>query len=349
MKKYLIFLTSIFIITNLSGQNSFNPALTEKYATENKFNGSILVHEGDSIIYHKNFGLANQEFKVPIVDTTKFKIASITKLFTSILIFQLYEQNKIDLNESISTYLSNYSGEAANKVSVLQLLTSTSGIESMEKDGDIVYEKKYNTDEIFKIYCNGNMESEPGKKFNYNNADYVILGKILEEIYGQTFEQVLNEKILFPLEMNSSGLLEYKIINGLASSYWWNDSLKIVEKDIPYYPENYYASGGMYSTIFDLMNFSKALYNFELISKSTLDKLLKPNLDSYACGLWVFDIPNDDKSKLTIAMRPGNIWGTESGLTRIINKKISIIILSNMMGTTDRIELEKKIINSLTL
>jgi CubicO group peptidase (beta-lactamase class C family) len=349
MKKCIVFLTSIFILANLSGQNGFNPSLTEKYVAENKFNGSILVHKGDSIIYHENFGLANQEFNVPIIDTTKFKIASITKLFTSVLIFQLYEQGKVDLNESISTYLSNYSGEAANKVSVLQLLTSTSGIESMEKDGDIVYEKRYSTDEILKTYCNGKLVNEPGKKFNYNNADYVILGKILEEIYSQKFEQIVNEKILFPLDMNSTGLLNYELVNGLASSYWWNDSLKIAERDIPYYPENYYTSGGMYSTIFDLMKFSKALYRYELISRSTLDILLKPNLDSYACGLWVFDIPRDSKGKLTIAMRPGNIWGTESGLTRIVNKNTSIIILSNMMGTTDRIELEKKIINSLTL
>jgi D-alanyl-D-alanine carboxypeptidase len=245
--------------------------------------------------------------------------------------------------------LPNYTGEAANKVTVFELLTATSGLENMEKNGDVVYEKRYTTDDILNLYCNGKLENDPGKVFNYNNADFVILGKIVESIYGLNFEQALTENIFYPSNMYNTGLLNYKVIIGLAQSYWWNDSLKIAERDIPYYPENYYTSGSMYSTIQDLKNFSNALYNYELISKSTLNILLKPNLDAYACGLWVFDITSANNNKLTIALRPGNIWGTESALTRIINKDISIIILSNMMGTADRMEIEKKIIESLNL
>lgn len=349
MKKSTFLLTTLLLITNLHGQSDFNNDLLEDYVDKHGFNGSILVHTGDIIIYHENFGLANREFNIPITDSTIFKIASVTKIFTSVLILQLYENDEIDLNEHISTYLPNYSGEAADKVTILQLLTATSGIESMEKEGDAVYEKKYDTDEILEIYCNGKLENIPGKKFNYNNADYVILGKIIEKIYGQTFGQVLNEKLLFPLDMEKTGLLEYEIINRLASSYWWNDSIKRVERDIPYYPENYFTSGAMYSSITDLMKFSNALFGYKILSKNTMDIFLKPNQEAYACGLWVFEINSKNNTKLRIALRPGNIWGTKSGITRILNKNISIIIMSNMMGTSSRWDMEKLIIDSLNL
>lgn len=349
MKKCTILLTAIFIITIIHGQTDFNSSLIENYVNNHDFNGSILVHTNNTIIYHKNFGLANREFNVSITDNTIFKIASVTKLFTSVLILQLYEQGEIDLNETISTYLPDYDGEAAKKVSIHQLLTATSGLESMEKDGDIVYEKRYNTNEILNIYCSGMLENEPGMKFNYNNADFVILGKIIEEKYGQTLKQVLSEKILSPLDMKKSGLLDYEVVNELAQSYWWNDSIKRVERDIPYYPENYFASGAMYSNVTDLMKFSNALFGYKILSKNTMDIFLKPNQEAYACGLWVFEINSENKTKLKIALRPGDIWGTESGITRILNKNISIIIVSNMMGTSDRWDMEKLIIDTLYL
>ena len=102
---------------------------------------------------------------------------------------QLKDQEKIDLDQPIRTYLPGYQGEGADKVKIFNLLTATSGIESNEKDvvhdDDItaMYAKPYTTDQLLNLFCSGKLEHPPGKVWNYNNADYVILGKIIEAIY----------------------------------------------------------------------------------------------------------------------------------------------------------------------
>ncbi len=327
--------TLLILCTALNGQSHPLAKTIKDYATENNFNGTVLISENDSIIFSDNFGYANREFNIPIDSTTKFKIASITKLFTSVLILQLHEKGKIDINKSINTYLPDYKGEADDKVTIYHLLTETSGLEDMEKNGDIVYEKRFTTDDILSDYCSGKLVNEPGTKFFYNNADYVILGKIIEKIYNTSFSNALKTNILEPLTMNNTGILNYSVVEGLADCYWYNNNTKNIERDIPYYPENYFSSGAMYSTAHDLMNFSNALFSGKLIKKSTLSILLKPKLEKHACGLWVFDYWINDSLQYKTALRTGNIWGAEAVLIRVIEKDINVIILSNMMGTAD--------------
>src|ERR1041384_6470264 len=75
------------------------------YAREHNFNGAILIQHNHKKIYQQSFGLADRSFDIPINDDTKFRIASITKMFTAVLILQLYEQGKLDLHAPIKSYL----------------------------------------------------------------------------------------------------------------------------------------------------------------------------------------------------------------------------------------------------
>jgi D-alanyl-D-alanine carboxypeptidase len=239
--------------------------------------------------------MANFQFGVPNTNATEYKIASITKLFTSVLIMQLDDEGKIDLNKSIKTYLPNYKGEGTDKVTVINLLRATSGIESNEKDvnnDDVpaMYAKPYTTDELLNIFCSGKLEHEPGKVWNYNNADCVILGKIIESIYEQSYDAVLRKKILDPLRMNHTGMSSMvKVIDKLADVYLLNDATKAIENNPPMYIENYYAAGGLYSNASDLLIFANALYNNHLLQPRSLDSILEPYLSHYGFGIWVYD------------------------------------------------------------
>jgi CubicO group peptidase (beta-lactamase class C family) len=329
MKNILLCLSLNFIV--LIGQSQELENIITKYAINNQFNGSILVHKNDSIIYSNSFGYSNREFEILNQDSTRFKIASVSKLFTAVIIMQLYENNKLQLSDYISKYLPNYKGEGANKVTIQQLLNATSGIDDFEKDGDIVYEKHFSTDYLLEHYCSGKLIHKPGKVFNYNNADFVILGKIIEEITRQSFSQVLNEQILQPLGLKNTGMLNYEVVEGLADSYMYNDSTGIIERDTPYFPENYFSAGGMYSTVYDLMEFSNAIFTGTLLLQETLDILLTPEQESYASGLWVFNFWITDDNQPKVAFRPGNIWGTVAVFIRFLDSDLSIIVLSNMM------------------
>ncbi|OJJ16842.1 hypothetical protein BKI52_33610 [marine bacterium AO1-C] len=322
------------------GQLSELKSSIQNYVEKHNFNGTIMIQQKGKTIYQKSYGLANREFKVPNRIDTKYRIASITKLFTAVLIYQLVEKQRIDLDKTIHHYLPNYRGEGAKKVTIHQLLTSTSGIADLEKDGDTVYEKRLNSDQVLQKYASGKLEADPGTKFNYNNADYIILGKILENIYAQPFAELLKQRILVPLKMSQSGVFNYGVVDNLATCYWWNEKTKQLERDVPYFVENYQASGAMYSTANDLLAFATALYQEKkLIGSKMLKKLLEAkndvkDKDNYASGLWSYGYRVNKNLVHHGAARPGNIWGTETMLLRLLEKQTTIVVLSNSMGTS---------------
>lgn len=231
------------------------------YVQKHNFSGSILIQKNDRTTYARSFGFANLKFNAPNSNQTKYKIASITKLFTAVLILQLEEQGKIDLNSTIKTYLPGYAGEGSDKVTVNQLLRHTSGIENIDKvktakdaieNGLPVYQTPYTSDDLMRKFCSGSLVNIPGTVFDYNNADYIILGKIIERIYGDTYEGVLTKRILQPLKLMNTGMLHQRdIVPGLADTYFFRDDLKRLANDLPVYPENWYAAGAMYSTTND--------------------------------------------------------------------------------------------------
>jgi D-alanyl-D-alanine carboxypeptidase len=323
----------------------------EAYAKEHRFNGTILVQKDGKVSYARSFGLANIPFQVPNTPRTKYKIASITKLFTSVLILQLHEQGKIDLNETIGTYLPDYAGEGAGKVTIHQLLNHTSGlpnfdtVKNMEtalKSGIPVYQTPYTSDQLLAKFCSGKLVNPPGKVFDYNNADYIVLGKIIERLYGKTYEQVLRDRVLRPLKMESTGMLRQgDIIEGLADTYFFRDDLKRLAGDLPVYPENWYTAGGMYSTVEDVLTFSNAVFEARLLKKETLDLLTKPGLDDYGYGVWAYDTKINGR-KHRVVKRPGQIMGAQGQLYHFLDQDVTVIILSNT-GTTDLDELVAEI------
>ena len=122
----------IALTYNSIGQASAVDAFIDSFTKTNNFNGTILIEQNSKTILHKSFGYANLAFKVPNTINTKYKIASITKAFTSVLVLRLVEAGKIDLNKTITTYLPGYKGPAGSRVTIKQLLNMTSGLKNMD-------------------------------------------------------------------------------------------------------------------------------------------------------------------------------------------------------------------------
>jgi CubicO group peptidase (beta-lactamase class C family) len=327
------------------------PRALSAYAKKTHFNGTILVQQKGKTIYNRSFGMANVQFAVPNSNATKYRIASITKLFTSVLIMQLQEEKKLDLNQPIRTYLPSYKGEGAEKVTIFNLLTATSGIESNEKDvhnDDVpaMYARAYTTDELLHLFCSGKLEHEPGKVWNYNNGDYVILGKIIEAIYKKPYEAVLREKILDPLQMEHTGMSSMiQVVPDLADVYWINETTRAIENNPPIYFENYYAAGGLYSSAEDLLKFSNALYGNRLVQAASLKSIMEPFLSRYGLGIWVYDKQIGSKT-IRIQERQGAIWRIRTRLVHIPGENITVILLSNIQ-TANIDDVQNEIIKSL--
>ncbi|PQA97764.1 hypothetical protein B0A69_00015 [Chryseobacterium shigense] len=315
------------------GQTQKTDRMIEDYATQNQFNGTVLVQKDSKIIYHKSFGIAERSFNSPVTNHTQYQVCSITKTFTAVLILQLVEQGKIDLNKKILDYLPDYKGEGGPKVSIHQLLNHTSGMKNTDtardenflKYGMGFYHTPYPLKEIVNQFCSNALVNEPGTKFDYNNGEYMILGRILEVIEKMTFEEILNKQILIPLEMHNSGLLShYKLIKNLATPYYKDKSLDHLIPNIPVFIEDFSAAGAMYSCTTDLIKFNNALFGFKLIKKETLDKLLTPGLDQYGYSVWIRDAHQYKRME-----RYGRIAGANAAWFHYLNKDLSIIILSN--------------------
>jgi D-alanyl-D-alanine carboxypeptidase len=312
--------------------------LIRDYAKEHNFNGTILIQNKGKEIYQKSFGVADRAFNVPIDNGTRYKIASITKAFTAVLILQLYEQGKLDLHRTIKTYLPDYAGEAAERVTIHHLLNHTSGMQNMDnigsageaiKNGLDQYQLPHTIDQLLTRYCSGKLVHEPGKVYDYDNAEYIILGKIIERLTGETYAEALKERILMPLGMQDSGLLyQYNIVKNLANTYFSRDDLKRLANDLPVYIENWYAAGAIYSTADDLLKFSNALFGCKLIKQETLSLMLKPGLDEYGYGVWIRTVQVRGKQYRGME-RPGRIMGANVLLFHFLDNDLTIIVLSN--------------------
>lgn len=318
------------------GQAAEFDKVIDFYNQQNNFNGTVLVATDGKIDYLSGIGISNRQSQLSINSKSKFKIASITKTFTAVLILKLYEQGKIDLNATIGKYMPDYKGEGKDKVTIHNLLTYSSGIPNCEgSTGIMVYQTPISVADFITKHCSGNLEFEPGKQFSYNNGDYVLLGKIIENITGKTFTHYLESEILNPLAMENTSMLSSKnIVSGLADTYNIDDSTKVFYKDDPMYIENYYAAGAMYSTVEDLLKFDNAIFSYQLLSKKTVDLMLTPYPELYgvAYGFWVTDNKFGDKT-FKVANRQGSIWGANANWLHIVDSNKTFLILSNTNAT----------------
>jgi CubicO group peptidase (beta-lactamase class C family) len=124
MKSKRVSLIPVIILLaagTVCGQTPHYGRFIDDYAKRERFSGTIVIEDKARVRYARSFGYANRQFKVPNTNQTRFKIASITKVFTAALIMRLHEQGKLSLDQTIKTYLPNYTGAAGDKVTVKQL------------------------------------------------------------------------------------------------------------------------------------------------------------------------------------------------------------------------------------
>ena len=295
----------------------------------------MLVASNGQIDYLNGKGISSRQSSTTINSKSKFKIASITKTFTAVLALQLMEEGKLSLQATIGNYLPLYTGEARNKTTIENLITYSSGLPNCESYiSDDIYSTPVTTDGFIVKYCSGKLEAQPGTKFNYDNGDYILLGKIIETLTGKSFRDNLKQRILIPLGMTNTDMLYSKdIITGLVPSYLYDDSLQTFQADKPYYIENFFSAGAMYSTVEDLLKFDQGIFTYKLLKKETVDVMLTPHpaLDNVGLGFWTS--AKYGALNTMFAYRPGGIYGSSANWIHVIDSNRTIIVFSNTNAT----------------
>ncbi|HYD88698.1 MAG TPA: serine hydrolase domain-containing protein [Vitreimonas sp.] len=317
----------------------------ESGAAEAGFSGVILVSEPGAPPYLAAFGLAERTFGAPSQPDTRYPIASITKLFTSVLILQLTDAGLLSLDAPFGAYLPDYPGEGADRISVRMLLNHTSGLAQFDTIGSYEeavahglpnYQRPIAPNNIIEVCCSGALAAPPGTRFDYNNADYFVLGRIIERLTGLSYEEALRTRILEPLGLRDTGLLHWDAITPrLASTYFYSDGADAPVADLPVYWENWYAAGAMYSTAADIARFADAVFGADLISEAALQQLLTPAFDEYGLGVWSYSFERNGR-RYRVAKRPGSIMGANAVLYRLVDQEVTIVLLAN----TNRADLD---------
>jgi CubicO group peptidase (beta-lactamase class C family) len=280
------------------------------------------IMQGDSIIFQEGYGYADINNQVYVTPNTVFRIASITKTFTSTLVMEQVEKGKLDLLSPVSVYGLDFGNPA---ITVRNLLTHTS-------------------------------EEEPGTYYQYNGFRFGQLGTILEKLTGQPFYQLLMENIVAPLHMNSTApgnqspayqtytqekkeMLPYfqSAISGLAKPYELNANGELVEIK---YLDEFGAFGGLASTVKDLLKYSAAIDRNQFVNASTQRKIFTPNrtkngtLTPYGLGWFV-----QNYKGLDYYWHYGQTTG-ESGLfVKVPARKLTLVALTNIVRLSQPFQL----------
>ncbi len=241
------------------------------------FSGAMLVALNDKVILLNGYGLANRERRIPVTTDTVFYIGSITKQFTAAAILKLEMQGKLRVTDTLDQVFKDVPADKKG-ITIHHLLTQSSGLGDTEDK----YGSPVQKDEQARRIMEMKLSFEPGKKYSYSNAGYNLLGIIVENVSGQTYEQYLHENLFKPAGMLSTGyrIPDWKKHN-LAHGY--SDGLdKGSPLERPWLSDGpswaLRGAGGMLSTLGDLYRWHLALKKDEILSADAKRKIFSPQI-----------------------------------------------------------------------
>jgi len=250
--------------------------LMTRYEELGLFSGAVLAAEGGEVLYESAFGMANRELGVPNTAETRFRIASISKPFTTVLVLQMIEDGKLDLDDTLAECLPDYSGEGADRITVEQLLTHTSGLvgESAVENLEDIERHHWTKEELLEFVAGYPLASRPGQRYRYANFGFFLLAAVLEEVSGRTYAELLQDGICEPAGLTNTRVdVTTELVNSRAAGYHYYSETGVV--NAPLIEMSFvYGYGHLLSTVHDLFLFERALRSCELLSLENTQDML---------------------------------------------------------------------------
>ncbi len=324
MKK-LVTLLSILVPLSLFSQE-FDRQKLDQYLKvledKEKANFSLALSKGNTIIYEQQGGYLTDAVKRKTDSGTKFRIGSITKTFTATIIFQLVEDGKLKLEDKLSKFFPDITN--ADKITIEHLLGHRSGIHNytaVPSFGNNLT-KKMSQESMLEILESMVSDFEPGTSTSYSNSGYFLLGMIIEKITKKSYEQNVEKRVIQKLGLNSTAYgKKINTSNNEAYSQIFNNGWMNfpAEWDMSVA----YAAGAITSTPRDLNKFMYALFNNQLVSESSVNKMREV---IGGLGHGIFSVPFGSRKAYG---HNGRIDSFDSGSYYFIEDDINITLLCN--------------------
>lgn len=309
---------------------------------------SVGIVKDQELIWSKAYGFSNVENEVPTTTRTIYSICSISKLFTSIAIMNLYEEGKLRLDDPVSSLLPDFNiqqkYEQSGPITIRGLLTHSSGL---PRESDSPYwtgpDFPFPTQEEVKKEL-GNQETlyTASTYFQYSNLGMSLLGEVIEEVSGQPYDEYIEELILKPLQLDQTEpyLPEDQWGQELATGYSAIKRDGTRDKMNLFNARGIKAAAGFSSTVEDLAKF--AAWQFRLLD-SEKEEILKPStLKEMQRVHWVdpdfntfwglgFAVQNYDGKRMV--SHGGSCPGYRTAINLIPGEKLSMILMMNAMDS----------------
>ena len=294
---------------------------------KHNFNGSILVAKNGEVLLEDYHGYSDPATKDTITPSSVFHVASVSKTFTGMAIMKLWEENKLNLDDSLQVFFPEFPYVG---ITVRMLLSHRSGLPNyvyfMSDDPAWKTRIATNNDMLqFMIEKKPALYGYPNRGFHYCNTNFALLALIVEKVSGQPFPEYMKNAIFTPLGMT------HTFIFSKEDSADYHPSFKPNNRPFPLEPMDcIYGDKNVYSTVRDMYLWDQALYNDRVVSHATYEEATKPyslerpSIHNYGLGWRLMMLPN-----AKIVYHNGWWHGNNSVFTRLVNDTATIIILSN--------------------
>jgi CubicO group peptidase (beta-lactamase class C family) len=347
-KNLILFYVALMLVLlyaqSATGQkNSKKNELLAKYVElQHKrigFSGTVLVANDNEIISWQSVGNASIQLNVPFAKDSKFNIASITKTFTGLLIALAQKEGKLHYNDALASFFPELTNEKWKNITVLHLVSHASGIPHWSGITDywsIKSRLSLNKDEALREIFKMKLLFEPGTQSSYSSPAYFLLGAILEKTYKKTYKELLHKKILDPLQLNETGVLdESSIIPGMVSGYHLASDDSLIAA--PYRNASLMTGGGnMFASASNLLQWCRSFLVGSMWDAEIVKELFTPSIAKqtrlkansiYNMG---WQIREELNGRPTACHTGGGTYGFSSKIAIYPNEKLYVIILSNV-------------------
>ncbi|SHM06812.1 D-alanyl-D-alanine carboxypeptidase [Chryseobacterium carnipullorum] len=284
--KKMFFIAATSVSCLVFSQNASKQKLMDyldSLSVHHKVMGSFAIAENDRPAFLKTTGFSDAAKQQKANINTQYRIGSISKIFTAVLIMKAVEDKKLSLSTKLSLFYPEI--EYADKITIGNLLQHRSGIHNLTNEEEYwTYNTKPQTEEsLLSIIKKYKSDFSPGTKYVYSNSNYIILGFILEKVYEKSYTRLIKDKIARPLKLTLTevgGKIDPSKNQALSYQYT-NGNYQLSQETDMSIPVG---AGNIISTPTELIKLIMGLENGKLISKNSLEQM-KGFVDNYGYGI----------------------------------------------------------------
>jgi D-alanyl-D-alanine carboxypeptidase len=282
---FFVLLNSLCSNAQQSGFEKIDRLLAD-YEKQNRLMGSFSIAKNGTVIYSKTIGIAVLEPRTNADTTTKYRIGSISKTFTAVLILHMVANGELSLNQTLSRFFPTWPN--ADAITIEHLLRHQSGMYNFGNSRDKKYQisNPESRADVLKIFETAPIAFAPGSAYDYNNANYVVLSLIAEEIVKTDFASILRDRICAPLQLkNTHAGGPIGADHNEAHSFFWKGGWRQNAND---YNPTLMGAGSIHATPHDINQFYTALFTQQLLPDTLLKQMITLQ---HGVGMGIFQYP----------------------------------------------------------